>query len=64
MVQIHSEIDDAFVEPGELLTRGQHFHNEALRLWALEPQLPSLVNVQAILVLTMGWATCCLDYCS
>ncbi|EME45355.1 hypothetical protein DOTSEDRAFT_71176 [Dothistroma septosporum NZE10] len=49
----HSEIDEAFFTPGELLTRGEHFHREALRLWALEEGLASLTNIQALLLLSI-----------
>lgn len=50
-----SEIDAAFAAPGDLITRGLHFHKEALRLWNVEAGKPSLTNLQALLVLSLEY---------
>lgn len=50
--QQHSEIDEAFYSPGDLLTRGEHFHREALRLLTLEKDTVSITAVQARLLLS------------
>lgn len=48
-----SEIDEAFVQPGDLLTRGEHFHNEAVRLLNSETAFTSLPNMCGMLVLCL-----------
>ena len=50
---MNSEHEAAFGEPGNYITRGLQFHEEALRLWLLEEGRPSLTNVQALVVLSM-----------
>jgi hypothetical protein len=53
-VQYQSEHDAAFpTQDRDRVTRGLHFHNEALRLWALEEMQPSLTNVQALCILSL-----------
>ena len=53
-LQVHTEHDVAFPQnDGDRLSRGEHFHNEALRLWALEENRPTLTNVQALCVLSL-----------
>lgn len=50
---LSSSIDEAFHTPGQLLTRGEHFHDEAMRLWALEEGKISISNMQALLVIAV-----------
>lgn len=49
---LFSEIDEAFAIPGDPITRGEHFHREAMRLWAQEEGQASLKNLQAIMAMT------------
>lgn len=52
LYQLHSEHDVAFSSDAkDRITRGQHFHDEAIRLWNLEEGRPSLTNIQALCVL-------------
>ncbi|KAF2767472.1 hypothetical protein EJ03DRAFT_149372 [Teratosphaeria nubilosa] len=53
MACLYAEYDEAFVQPDEYVTRGQHFHEEALRLWVLENGQANVVNLQALLILTL-----------
>ncbi len=48
-----SEIDEAFVHPNSLLTRGEHFHHEAIRLLAVEPESLTLPGMCAMTVLAL-----------
>ncbi|KAK0313441.1 hypothetical protein LTR01_001697 [Friedmanniomyces endolithicus] len=48
---LQSDDPDAFVESGELSTRGQHFHDEALHLWLQQDGRASIVNLQALTIL-------------
>lgn len=41
--------------PGKLLSRGEHFQNEALRLWEAENFQPRIVNVQALAILALAY---------
>ncbi|KAK4497562.1 hypothetical protein PRZ48_012013 [Zasmidium cellare] len=51
---LHSEHEVAFSGEGrDRITRGLHFHDEALRLWALEEYRPSLTNIQALCILSL-----------
>lgn len=50
---MYTEIDEAFETPGNYLTRGHHYQQEAIRLWALESGRASVVNIQALLVIAM-----------
>ena len=50
-MQQYSEVEEAFAVPGQLLTRGEHFHDEAIRLWRLEGERASLATIQALLIL-------------
>ncbi|KAH9828416.1 GAL4-like Zn(II)2Cys6 (or C6 zinc) binuclear cluster DNA-binding domain [Teratosphaeria destructans] len=52
-VKLYAEYDAAFVQPDEYVTRGQHFHEEALRLWVLENGQANVANLQALLILTL-----------
>ena len=47
------EYPEAFVEPGNYITRGMQFHEEALRLWTAELGRPTLSNLQALTILAM-----------
>ncbi|KAF2724541.1 hypothetical protein K431DRAFT_300855 [Polychaeton citri CBS 116435] len=49
----YSEIDDAFSKREEYVNRGDHFHEEALRLWDLEHGRVSIASVQALTVLVL-----------
>ena len=51
--QMHCEYVEAFEEFGNYITRGLHFHEEALRLWLMEIGKPSLTNLQALAILAM-----------
>lgn len=49
-----SDIPEAFVVPGEFVTRGQNFHEEAMRLWRIEERkglAPSVVGLQSFMIL-------------
>lgn len=37
----------------DFITRGQHFYDEALRLWLLEEGRSSLANLQALVLMAM-----------
>lgn len=52
--QLYSEREGAFFQPDDYITRGQHFHDEAFRLWQLEEGRASLKNLQALAVLYPG----------
>lgn len=49
-----SEHEGAFFQPDDYITRGQHFHDEAFRLWQLEEGRASLTNLQALAILYPG----------
>ncbi|KAF2169515.1 hypothetical protein M409DRAFT_52055 [Zasmidium cellare ATCC 36951] len=52
--KLQSEHEVAFSGEGrDRITRGRHFHDEALRLWALEEYRPSLTNIQALCILSL-----------
>ncbi|KAF2718636.1 hypothetical protein K431DRAFT_287518 [Polychaeton citri CBS 116435] len=53
IASLQSEHEVAMV-PGDRnrITRGQHFHDEALHLWALEENRPTLTNIQALCQIT------------
>ncbi|KAF2719517.1 hypothetical protein K431DRAFT_321677 [Polychaeton citri CBS 116435] len=53
---LFSGIDDAFVTKGNLLTRGEHFHNEAVSLWGMEHGRTSMTNIQALMILSYEFA--------
>ncbi|USW46740.1 hypothetical protein Slin15195_G000590 [Septoria linicola] len=48
---LYSEHKEAFTQPGDLLTRGEQYHEEALRLWKLEDGRASITNLQALGIL-------------
>lgn len=52
-LQLFSEVDGAFAEEGQLLTRGEHYHREAMRLCTLEEGKRSIANLQALLILAI-----------
>lgn len=37
------------------ITRGEHFHDEAMRLWALENHDPTLANIQGLCILALEY---------
>lgn len=50
---IFSEVEEAFASPGKMLTRGEHFHREALRLLEVEDQKATIVNLQSMLIISV-----------
>jgi hypothetical protein len=54
MACLSSEHSAAFLRPEDLMSRGEHFHKEALRLWILERGRASVTNIQALIILSMG----------
>lgn len=50
-----SQADEVFMTAGHFLTRGIVFHNEAMDLWKLEHDRPSLTNLQALLILSLEY---------
>lgn len=55
--QLYSEQEGAFFQPDDYMTRGQHFHDEAFRLWHLEEGRASIRNVQALCILFTKYAS-------
>lgn len=51
---LSSEHGAVFNRPDDLISRGQHFHDEALRLWHLEEGKASVTNIQALVISSMG----------
>lgn len=51
--KLFSETEEAFFSSSELLTRGEHFHQEATRLWAMETGQPTIANIQALFIMSM-----------
>ncbi|KAK6429381.1 hypothetical protein LTR95_014471, partial [Oleoguttula sp. CCFEE 5521] len=49
----NSEHPAAFVQTDEFISRGEHFHDEALRLWLLEDGRASLTSLQALIILSI-----------
>jgi len=54
MACLSSEHSAAFLRPDDLMSRGEHFHKEALRLWILERGKASVTNIQALVIMSMG----------
>lgn len=54
MACLSSEHSAAFLRPDDLMSRGEHFHKEALRLWILEREKASVTNIQALIIMYMG----------
>jgi hypothetical protein len=54
MACLSSEHCSAFLRPDDLMSRGEHFHKEALRLWILERGKASVTNIQALIIMSMG----------
>lgn len=50
---LSSEHGATFNRPGDLISRGQHFHDEALRLWLLEGGKVSVTSIQALVICSM-----------
>lgn len=51
---LSSEHSAVFLQPDDLISRGQHFHDEALRLWLAEEGRLSVTNIQALVICSMG----------
>ncbi|PPJ52813.1 hypothetical protein CBER1_11582 [Cercospora berteroae] len=49
---LFSEHDEAFTYDHDHLTRGEHYHEEALRLWELEKGRVCITNAQALSILS------------
>ncbi|KAK6434449.1 hypothetical protein LTR95_009366 [Oleoguttula sp. CCFEE 5521] len=49
----NSEHPAAFLHTDDFISRGEHFHYEALRLWLLEEGRASLTNLQALVILSV-----------
>ncbi|KAF2206178.1 hypothetical protein CERZMDRAFT_103727 [Cercospora zeae-maydis SCOH1-5] len=49
---LFSEHDEAFAHDHDYLTRGEHYHHDALRLWELEHGRASIANAQALAILS------------
>jgi hypothetical protein len=49
---LSSDHSAAFLRPEDLMSRGEHFHKEALRLWILERGKASVTNIQALIILS------------
>ena len=54
MACLSSDHSATFSRPDDLMSRGEHFHKESLRLWILERGKPSVTNIQALIILSMG----------
>lgn len=55
-IQLQSEHEIAFLgSDRDRITRGVHFHDEAMRLWTLERDNPTLANLQALCILTFEY---------
>lgn len=51
-MQLQCEHEIAFSgSDRDRITRGMHFHDEAMRLWALEGDHPTLASLQALCIL-------------
>lgn len=50
---MYSNCEAAFAVPGDLLSRGRQFHDEAMHLWQLEEGHSSMTNVQGLMVLSL-----------
>lgn len=57
-VQLFSEHDVAYSVPGHALSRGEHFLQEALKLWTMEEGRESLANLQALALLASVYVCC------
>ncbi|GAB7331064.1 hypothetical protein MBLNU13_g02554t1 [Cladosporium sp. NU13] len=53
MACLSSEHSATFLRPDDLMSRGEHFHKEALRLWILERGKASVTNIQALIIMSM-----------
>ena len=53
MACLSSEHSATFLRPDDLMSRGEQFHKEALRLWILERGKASLTNIQALIIMSM-----------
>lgn len=53
MACLSSEHSATFLRPDDLMSRGEHFHKEAYRLWILERGKASVTNLQALIIMSM-----------
>lgn len=54
---MNSDDPAIFVHNNDVLSRGQHFHDEALRLWLLEKGRFSLTSLQALVIMSMEYGS-------
>jgi hypothetical protein len=52
--QMYSDRPTVLATPNDPASRGVHFMNEALRLWALEEGRVTLTNLQSLLIMSIG----------
>ncbi|PWY73678.1 C6 transcription factor [Aspergillus heteromorphus CBS 117.55] len=52
VASIYSDFPEVFAIPDDETSRGQHFYNEAERLWKAEEGQVSLVNIQAVALMS------------
>lgn len=55
--QLRCEHEKAFAHQARLASRGEHCHQEALRLWETENGRASVSNIQAHLLLALSYDT-------
>lgn len=53
MACLSSEHIATFLRPDDLMSRGEQFHKEALRLWILERGKASVTDIQALIIMSM-----------
>lgn len=51
---MYSDHPSVFAVPNDPASRGVHFMEEAMRLWALEEGKTTLTNLQSLLILAVG----------
>lgn len=54
ILQLNSEIEEAFRFPGQLLTRGLHYHDEAVKLWKAQSRYGTIADVSTALIMLMS----------